>query len=167
MDLQSVFSETDSTNPLDLVEEIVAANQWPYDRSGEAELSLTVAGTWCEYHLCLTWRDDFQALHLSCAFDARVPAHRQQESYELLALINQQMWLGHFELWDGQGLPLYRNTVLVRDGRQATPDECRDMIEMAINECERFYPSFQFVSWAGKTPAEAVEAAMFDTKGEA
>jgi hypothetical protein len=36
MDLQSVFSEIQSTNPLDLMEEIVAANQWPYDRSGDA-----------------------------------------------------------------------------------------------------------------------------------
>jgi hypothetical protein len=128
---------------------------------------MTGRGMPCEYHLCLTWRDDYQALHLSCAFDARVPTHRQQEAYELLSLINQQMWLGHFELWDGQGLPLYRNTILVRDGRYATPDECRDMIEVAINECERFYPSFQFVSWAGKTPTEAVAAAMFDTEGEA
>lgn len=167
MGLQSISTETGGVSPLDIVEDIVAGNQWPYDRGGDAELTLTVGGTWCEYHLCFTWRDDYEALHLSCAFEARVPPHRQQAAYELLSLINQQMWLGHFELWDGQGLPLYRNTILMRDGRGATRGECTDMIEVAINECERFYPSFQFVSWAGKTPEEAIAAAMFETEGEA
>lgn len=167
MGLQSISAKTRGSNPLDLVEDIVAANQWPYDRGGDDELTLTVGGTWCEYHLCFTWRDDYQALHLSCAFEARVPDHRQQAAFELLSLINQQMWFGHFELWDGQGLPLYRNTILVRDGRGATRGECTDLLEVAINECERFYPSFQFVSWAGKTPAEAMASSMFDTEGEA
>ncbi len=167
MGLQSINVETRGTNPLDIVEEIVAANQWPYDRGDDNELTLTVGGTWCEYHLCFTWRADFEALHLSCAFEARVPEYRQAAAYELLSLINQQMWFGHFEIWDGQGLPLYRNTILIREGRRATQSECSDLIEIAINECERFYPSFQFVSWAGKTPREAVTASMFETKGEA
>ena len=37
----------------------------------------------------------------------------------------------------------------------------------AIEECERFYPVFQFVLWAGKTPQEAISAALIETQGEA
>ena len=37
----------------------------------------------------------------------------------------------------------------------------------AIHVCERYYPAFQFVVWAGKSAAEAMSAAMFDTEGEA
>ena len=33
--------------------------------------------------------------------------------------------------------------------------------------CERYYPAFQFVVWAGKSASEAMSAAMFDTEGEA
>ena len=41
------------------------------------------------------------------------------------------------------------------------------MIEIAITECERFYPAFQFAIWGGKSPAEAIAAAMLETMREA
>jgi hypothetical protein len=41
------------------------------------------------------------------------------------------------------------------------------MLEGALHACERYYPALQFVIWAGKTAAEAMDAAMFDTVGEA
>ena len=41
------------------------------------------------------------------------------------------------------------------------------LIEIALNECERFYPAFQFVIWGGKSPADAMAAAMLETMGEA
>ena len=36
-----------------------------------------------------------------------------------------------------------------------------------ITECERFYPAFQFVLWGGKSPADALAAAMLECVGEA
>ena len=41
------------------------------------------------------------------------------------------------------------------------------MVETAIDECERFYPVFQFVLWGGKSPAEAISASLIETRGEA
>jgi hypothetical protein len=41
------------------------------------------------------------------------------------------------------------------------------LIESAIDECERYYPVFQFVLWGGKTPREAIAAALIETQGEA
>jgi hypothetical protein len=46
-------------------------------------------------------------------------------------------------------------------------EQAQTMIDAAIEECERFYPVFQFVLWGGKTPAEAIESALIDTYGEA
>ena len=37
----------------------------------------------------------------------------------------------------------------------------------ALDACERYFPAFQFVVWAGKTAREAIDAAMFETAGEA
>ena len=42
-----------------------------------------------------------------------------------------------------------------------------NLIEVAISECERFYPAFQFVLWGGKSAEEAIAAAMLETQGEA
>jgi hypothetical protein len=41
------------------------------------------------------------------------------------------------------------------------------LVESAIEECERFYPVFQFVLWGGKTPQDALAAALIETQGEA
>ena len=35
----------------------------------------------------------------------------------------------------------------------------------ALDACERYFPAFQFVVWAGKPAREALDAAMFETQG--
>jgi len=40
-------------------------------------------------------------------------------------------------------------------------------VDIAVAECERFYPAFQLLLWGGKSPDEAVAAAMLETVGEA
>ena len=37
----------------------------------------------------------------------------------------------------------------------------------AIAACERYYQAFQFVIWAGRSAREALDAALFETAGEA
>ena len=159
------IDQSDAANPLEMIEQIVAAHDWPFDRSNDEELSVAVAGAFCEFHLCFAWRHEHQALQLSCAFDSRVPEAKRTQIYTLLGMINENLWLGHFDLWSEEGLVLFRYALLA--GNDLGADRCEDMIDVAIAECERFYPALQFVLWGGKTPREAVEAAMFDTVGEA
>ena len=90
--------------------------------------------------------------------------------YETIGLVNEQLWLGHFELWSSSGILLYRQATLVdRDDEDAalSLEAAQLLVETAIDECERFYPVFQFVLWGGKSPREAIAAALIDTQGEA
>jgi hypothetical protein len=83
--------------------------------------------------------------------------------------INEQLWIGHFEMWASSGVLLFRHAVLL-DGSAdplMTLDQAETVVEAAIDECERFYPVFQFVLWADKTPQEAIAAALIETQGEA
>ena len=41
------------------------------------------------------------------------------------------------------------------------------LLGTALDCCERYFPAFQFVVWAGKGAREALDAAMFETAGEA
>lgn len=155
-----------ANNPLELIEQIVASHDWPFDRSADGELTVAVAGTWCEYHLCASFRDHERALQLTCAFDIRVAPPRRAEIAQLLVLINEQLWLGHFDLWSQEGVLMFRYGMLLGGG-VATAGQCEDLIEIAIGECERFYPAFQLLLWGGKSPADALAAALFETVGEA
>ncbi len=156
-----------SRNPLDLLEEIVSANEWPFDRMSHDELMAEFAGHWCSYHLQFNWAEDLGAMHFSCVADMSVPKPRREAAETLLACINPKLWLGHFELTRGKGLPLFRHTVLLRGGTGASVEQLEDLMDIGLAECERFYPAFQFVTWGGKSPEEAVAAALIETRGEA
>ena len=81
--------------------------------------------------------------------------------------MNEQMWLGHFDIWSNGGVLLYRNGTMLGDDGMLSLDQAQALVEIAVEECDRFYPAFQFVLWGGRTPAEALEAAMVDAAGEA
>ena len=154
------------TNPVDMVEHIATIHDWTFERSAPDELTLTVSGTWCDYHISLTWRDDLEALHLACAFDFRVTKPRLTEIYKLMARINEQLWLGHFDLWKEDGLLLYRHGLLLA-GADTHVGQCEALLRAALEACERYYQSFQFVLWAGKSSEDALTATMFETQGHA
>lgn len=154
-------------NPLDMVEQFVTANDWPFDRRNDEELAVEVPGQWCDYSLYFAWREDVGALHFSCAFDMKVQPAKRPAIYELLAIVNEKLWFGHFSLWLDEGVPLFRQAVLVRGSASTSPEQIEDMVDIALSECERFYPAFQFVIWGGKSAAEAVASALLDTVGEA
>lgn len=155
-------------SPLETVEQLLVAHDWPFERVSEDEITASVPGQWSEYHLRFFWREDGRVLQVACVFDSKVPDNRRSKIYETLALINERMWIGHFELWSDECVLMYRHAALI-DIEAAGRDEqvCGVLIETALSECERFYPVFQFVIWAGKEPAEAIEAAMLETVGEA
>ena len=154
------------TNPVDLVEQLAAAHDWATERTGDDELTLIVGGNWTDYHVSLNWRDDLEALHLACAFDFKVPANRLPEMYRLVAQINEQLWLGHFDLWTTEGLVMFRHALLL-NGAVVTPGQCEAMLRAALESCERYYQAFQFVVWAGKESREALVSTMFQTEGQA
>jgi hypothetical protein len=153
-------------NPMDLVEQVTAAHDWPAERSGDDELTLTVAGTWTDYHVSINWREDLETLHIACAFDFKVPENRIGEVYRLVAQINEQLWLGHFDVWATEGLIMFRQGLML-NGSVATPAQCEALLKAALEASERYYQAFQFVVWAGKDSRHALASAMFETEGRA
>ena len=114
----------------------------------------------------INWRGDLETLHLACAFDFKVPDYRLSEMYRLIAQINEQLWLGHFDLWTQEGLVMFRHGLLL-NGAIATPHQCEALLSAALEACERYYQAFQFVVWAGKESREALVSTMFETEGQA
>lgn len=154
------------SNPIDLLEHLAISQGWSTERDSPQELTMVVAGSWTDYHVSLNWRGDIEALHLACAFDFKVPENRLGEMYRLVAQINEQLWLGHFDLWTNEGLVMFRHSLLLNRA-VATPEQCEAMLRAALEACERYYQAFQFVVWAGKESREALISTMFQTEGQA
>jgi hypothetical protein len=82
-------------------------------------------------------------------------------------MVNEQLWVGHFDLWTQDGLVMFRHALVLAGGVEATSMQCQALLSSALESCEGYFPAFQFVVWAGKTARTALDAAMFETSGEA
>ena len=152
---------------MDLVEQVAIANEWSFQRQNEDELAAEISGHWCQYRMWFCWHPELGVMHLSCALEMKVPAGKRAQIYALLAMANEKLWLGHFDLWSEENLPVFRHALLLREGVGVSSELLEDLVDIAVTECERFYPAFQFVIWGGKSATEALTAAMLETEGEA
>jgi hypothetical protein len=161
------FARDPGNNPLDVVERMASGNNWPFERPGEDEIALIVTGRWTSYQVSFTWMSDIEALHLACAFEMKVPQTRLAEVQQLIALINEQLWIGHFDVWNQNGMVMFRHALVLAGGVTASGRQCEAVFSTGLDTCERYFPAFQFVVWAGKSAREAMDSAMFETSGEA
>ena len=160
--------DRDDAAPIDMLENYFAAHGWSYEREDD-EIVAKFKGSWTEYELRAIWREDDGVLQFLGFPDIRVADDRRAAVYETIGLVNEQLWLGHFELWSASGLVLFRHAALLEGGEESgtlSLQQAETLVEAAIEECERFYPVFQFVLWADKTPQEAIAAALIDTQGD-
>ena len=154
-------------HPVDVIEQVAHNNDWSFERAGDDEISISVAGSWTDYHVSFSWMEDFEALHLACAFELKIPERRRAEVQSLISLINEQLWVGHFDIWMAEGAVMFRHALVLAGGVEASGRQCEALLSTALDTCERYFTAFQFVVWAGKTARESLDAAMFETSGEA
>src|ERR1700682_6823340 len=131
------------TNPLAVVEDIAADNNWSFERSGEDEVTIVSKGEWTDYQLSFTWMTEIEALHLACAFDMKIPTPRRAEVQRLIAAINEQLWVGHFDIWTHTGMIMYRQALGAPGRVTAATRPCESMPGGAHPARGRYYPALQ------------------------
>jgi hypothetical protein len=169
MSFEDIDIQPQGGSPIHTLASWYAAQGWAHERVGEEEIVAATEGAWGQYELRGIWREDDRVLQFLAFPDVTVQADKFGAIYETLGLINEQMWLGHFELWSGNGAIVFRHATLLesQDGPNLDIDQADALIDSAVGELDRFYPVFQFVLWGGKSPSEAITAAMVETQGEA
>ena len=167
MRVTTIDEDSTSSEPIDMLEAWFEAHGWTNERVGDEEIVASTQGAWGSYELRGVWRNDDAVLQFLAFPDIRVAEHQGAAIYETIGLINEQLWIGHFEFWSGNGTLLFRHAALLADDGALTLDQAETLIETAVDELDRFYPVFQFVLWGGKSPKDAIAAAMVETRGEA
>lgn len=161
------MDQAEDAAPVEMLAALFDAHGWPYEYLNDDEVCGEIQGSWTNYQLRGIWRSEDNVLQLLCLPDVRVPDAKRRPAQELLALINEQLWLGHFDIWSQGGVLLYRHGLMLGEDGMLSLSMAQMAVETAIAECDRFYPAFQFVLWGDKTPQDALESAMVDAAGEA
>ena len=156
-----------SLNPIDVVEEVIYSKKWTFSRADDYELVAEIASKWCQYRFYFTWSEQIKAISLTVIFDLKFPHAKMKGAQELLALINEKLWIGHFDITSKNGIPAYRHTVLSFPEDEVLHHQLENLVDIAIYECEKFYPAFQLVLFEDSDPGKALAISTFDTIGVA
>lgn len=154
------------SNPVDMIEIVAASNDWSFERSGEDEIAMTVAGHWADYHVSFSgWK-----ISRHCIWPApstsRCPISASTKSFAC-CLRSTAVLMGHFDLWRQEDVVIFRQSLLLAGGAEPNNQQVEVLLSSALEACEQYYQAFQFVVWSGLDAKSAIEAVMFETVGEA
>lgn len=159
--------ERDDAAPVDMLASLFEARGWSYEFVSDDEIHGEIQGSWAKYQFRCIWRGEDRVLQMLCLPDIRVADDKRAAVWEVMALINEQVWVGHFDMWSNGGVLLYRHALLLGDDGLLSLGQAQAVIEAAVDECDRFYPAFQFILWGDKSPTDALASALVDAVGEA
>ncbi len=111
------------SHPVDVIETVASHHDWSFERPCDDEIAVSVQGAWTDYSVSFSWMEASEALHLGCAFALKIPARRQVETMRLLSRINEQLLLGHFDIWAAEGAVMFRHAMLLSGGVQPTSQQ--------------------------------------------
>lgn len=190
LELDAVF------DPLDLVETILNEEALDYERTPDGDICFSLSGGWQSYDMWFSWNQGGECLQLCAGLGAQdldtLSNARLMSLYELLALVNQRVWFGHFELYQEDHLDankdlsygvyssakstqspakntdiVFRHALAVSALERPSVIAMAHMINRAAEAVDCFFPAFDFWLSGSKSAHEAIEACLFETLGEA
>ncbi len=161
-----IFS--DVSNPLDSIEEVMAHHDWSFERPHDHELMVQISGRYGVYSMTFLWQEEHSAMQFFCEFDLQIPKERYDMTSRVIREMNENLWLGHFDVPDDSRVPYFRHTTLFRGMNHTSgTDHIADLIEVALAECEKNYNVFNMLSSSIFLNDSLLTLALADTDGEA
>ena len=165
--MQSAQNLALNSNPIDMVESIFTAKSYEIERRNINEVVVEVQGKWANMLLFFAWETSMKCLHMSWLMDINNTIADRSKVFELLALVNENLWVGHFSYWTEQNMPVFKHSVFLNYEEEYFEHKISQMIDIAVNECERIYPVFKAVLTKGMEPQDALYPFMMETIGQA
>lgn len=167
MNIQDELFE-DFGNPLDFVEDILNGHDWSFNRPHEDELNVHVTGDKGNYNMRFLWDENYCALKVECDFDLIIPGKRMEQGGKLIQTLNEELWLGHFEIPSDTRIPRFRYTTLFRGMEYVTVSEhVAYLVEIALTECERYYNIISMLSDMTFLSSSLMDLALVKEAGKA
>ena len=152
-------------NPIDIVEDVIHSRKWNFSRAAEHELVAELVSHLCQYRLYFSWSEQIRAINFTVTFDLKFPKTKSKQVYELLSRINEKLWIGHFDVTSKNGIPAFRHTVLKPHENEILYNQLEDIVDIAVYECEKYYPAFQLILFEDSPPQEALDLCLTETVG--
>lgn len=167
MSIELLEQPVQAADPLAMLEQMAIAMELECERIDNNELHIVSPGLWRETGIWFTWRPELSTLQLGSPIDLKTPENKINEISRLVAMVNERLWIGHYDLWTEDLSIVYRNSAILPEAGTLDAMQAEMLLKGTVEAVERFYPAFNFLIWGDKTPEEALQSSMFETKGSA
>ncbi|MEJ0060216.1 MAG: YbjN domain-containing protein [Terricaulis sp.] len=168
MDLTLDDDIEETTDPLDMVEAVIASDdRFTSEREEDGDVHFSFKCSWGQTAGYFSFRHELPALLFTLGFDLQAPKSRRSEAMKLAARINENLWLGHFDVWSDDGTIIFRHAMPMIGRDAISLGEIQAMLAAALDAADRFQPAFHFLILAGMKAEDAADAALFEVVGEA
>ncbi len=167
MSIELLKTPKPEADPLEALELVADELDLGAERVDADELHLAIPGMWRDAGFWFTWRPELSTLQMGAPLDLKAPKARLNEVARLVALVNERLWIGHFDLWSEDNSIVFRNAAVLPANGALDRVQAECLIKGAREAIDRFLPAFNFLIWGGKTPEEALQSSLFETAGNA
>lgn len=157
----------DITHPLDFIEDVSRLNNWDYKRLHEDKMTLNVICRFQTYKMQFIWDQELETLRLNCGLEMMFDQDSEDLLPRTLMDLNARLWLGQF-IYGGERKLSYTHTILFRSAATRAEFDCiEELIRIAAQECDRFYPLFHMLSQQDIQDKDRLFLALTDCEGVA
>ncbi len=167
MSIELLKAPTREADPLEALELVADGMALSVERVDDDELHLAVPGMWRDAGFWFTWRPELSTLQMGAPLDLKAPGNRLNEVARLVAMVNERLWIGHFDLWSDDNSIVFRNAAVLPANGSLDRMQAECLIKGAKEAIDRFLPAFNFLIWGGKSAEDALQASLFETAGNA
>ena len=168
MTLKRNSKKQTSFSPIAYLEDRSEIMGWECEYQDETEIRYKLQQDWGACEMGWLWVEEWHTLSCVVSSNLYIPEERLDDIRDLILSINEQMWVGHFDLTQDRQ-PTFRYSLLLEGLR---PEQAKNMIEktmeIALREWARYHAGFHFVSWGGADSSKKMlSPALIETVGQA
>ena len=154
-------------NPIDVVEEVIHYKNWNFSRAHDHELVADIYTNIGQYRLYFNWSESLKSINFTVTFDLKFSQSKYSNIYELLAKINENLWIGHFDITSKSGIIAYRQTFFLPNQNDMLFKQLDDLVDISVYECEKYYPAFNNLFFEDTSAKDALELCSLNVIGRA
>ena len=98
----------------------MANHDWSFERPTDDELMVQIGARRGTYRMTFLWQEEYSAMQFFCEFDLEIPKERYDMTSKVLRDVNENLWLGHFDVPEDSNVPYFRHTTLFRGMTQTS-----------------------------------------------
>ncbi len=154
-------------NPIDYIEEYVYKLDADLFRDSANNLTLIYRGQWRSYSVVFKWDEQNKIISVSSYFDITKKEKINKNIYSLVSIVNEKINLGYFHYCSKLETVFFKYQVSFKGVDYLTEEQIEDILNVVINECDKYFPAFYLFFFKKQDPKYALSASLIETYGKA